>query len=422
MSSGAFVESGATPPGAAGGEENGESEFAAPATVSSQRPLTILQLTPELNAGGVERGTLEIAQAVVAAGGRALVASAGGRLAARLRVHGAQSVILPLATKNPAQMLLNAARLTRLIRREGVDIVHARSRAPAWSGHLAARRTGVRFITTYHGTYSENFPGKKQYNAVMAKGDPVIAISEFIAAHVAARHGVPPERIEVIPRGADLAVFNEAKTSAARVGALAEAWGLADDLRPVFMLPGRLTRWKGQTLFLDALALLKARLGAEAFQGVLVGGEAAEGPMGKFERELRGRIAALGLQDVARLVGHCDDMPAAYRLAGYAVSASLEPEAFGRVAVEAQAMGAPVIAAAHGGAMETVVDGETGWRFEPGSAEALAAAMEHALGVSKERRRAMAEAGVALVRARFSVAAMQAATLAVYEKAAGRPF
>ncbi|MEM9725389.1 MAG: glycosyltransferase family 4 protein [Pseudomonadota bacterium] len=387
-----------------------------------RRPLTILQLTPELNAGGVERGTLEIAQAVAAAGGRALVASAGGRLMGRLAGVGAEGVTLPLASKNPATLLLNARRLARLITREGVDIVHARSRAPAWSGLWAAERAGARFMTTYHGAYSESFPGKRAYNEVMARGDPVIAISHFIAELVMERHQTPPERLRVIPRGADLSVFNEARTTGARVAALANQWGVADDPRTVVLLPGRLTRWKGQTLFVEALALLKTRLGADAFQGVIVGGGAAEAPMGRFERELRAQIAAADLGDVVRLVGHCDDMPAAYQLSGYAVSASLEPEAFGRVAVEAQAMGVPVIAAAHGGALETVAAGETGWVFEPGSAEALADALAEALEQSREARRTMGLAAEARVRRRFSTEAMQNATLAVYAEAAGRGF
>ncbi|MEL6977254.1 MAG: glycosyltransferase family 4 protein [Pseudomonadota bacterium] len=408
------------------------------------RPLTILQLTPELNVGGVERGAVEIAQAVAAAGGRAIIASAGGRMETKLKAVGGESVVLPLAAKNPIVIERNAARLTQLIKDESVDIVHARSRAPAWSGYWAAQRSGAHFITTYHGAYSEGLPGKRAYNSVMAKGRPVIAISEFIADLVRTRHGTPPERIKVIPRGADLTIFDEAKLAPGRVSALARAWSVADDPRPVLMLPGRLTRWKGHEMFLTALGLLKERLGESGFQALIVGGErsgwraraeapggggasavepgARRGDEGRFELELRAKCAALGLTDMVRFVGHCDDMPSAYRLAAMVISASLEPEAFGRVAVEAQAMGAPVIAAAHGGAMETVADGETGFLFEPGEPEALAEAMAYGLSLSKAHRRAMGEAGVTRVRNRFSVATMQASTLQVYQEVAGRVF
>lgn len=421
MSSGAFMAAGgALEPGSP--TSGAPEELAAPARISPARPLTILQLVPELNAGGVERGALEIAQAIKSAGGRAIVASADGRLATRLVQAGGESVIMPLASKSPATMMMNSFRIERLIRTEGVHLTHARSRAPAWSGYWATKRISGRFITTYHGAYSEGLPGKRLYNSVMAKGDPVIAISNFIAAHVQERHGVPPERIEVIPRGADTAVFDEQRTSPARVRALAGLWGLADDVRPVLMLPGRLTRWKGQTLFLEALAILKRRLGTDAFQGLIVGGGTPDAPMSKFEKELRRQIAQLGLADVARLVGHCDDMPAAYRLAAYAVSASLEPEAFGRVAVEAQAMGVPVIASGHGGAMETVVDRTTGWLFHPGSAEGLAVALKAALALSNDDRRRMGERARDHVRKNFSVAAMQERTLRVYEAAARRKF
>lgn len=385
---------------------------------------TILQVLPELNSGGVERGTLEIAEAIVAAGGRALVASAGGRLVSRLERLGARHVALPLKSKNPLKMRANARHLESLIRTESVDLVHARSRAPAWSAYWAAKRAHVPFVTTYHGVYNENLPLKRRYNAVMAQGARVIAISHHVAAHISDRHGTPADRIRIIPRGADLALFSVEAVTQARVAGLVAQWGIGDDPRPILMLPGRLTRWKGQTLFLDALAMLKKRRGPEAFLGLIVGGEKGADKQGggRFETELSRQIAALGLHDCVRMVGHCDDMPAALRIAHVAVSASLDPEAFGRVAVEAQAMGLPVVASSHGGSAETVVDGETGFLFTPGSAEALADALGFALDLPPDRRRAMGEAGAERVIAEYSVASMQRATLAVYEEVLGRAF
>ena len=426
MTIGAFVKAGGAPecePGQAAAAEasTGENAMSSP-TIVSKRPLTVLQLVPELNAGGVERGAIEIVQAICAAGGRAIVASAGGRLALRVTQSGGELVKLPLASRSPLAMVRNSFRIENLIREEKVDLVHARSRAPAWSAYWATKRIGARFMTTYHGAYSENLPAKRLYNSVMAKGQPVIAISDFIAELIQEQHEIQKEQIRVIPRGADTSVFSEQRTSAARVRALAEPWRLDDDFRPVLMLPGRLTRWKGQTLFLEAMAILKQKIGVEAFQGLIVGGGAEDAPMSKFERELRQQIEKLGIADVVRLVGHCDDMPAAYQLAAYAVSASLEPEAFGRVAVEAQAMGVPVIASAHGGAMETVVDHKTGWLFQPSSAEALAERLRQALSLSQQERKAMGEAAAEHVRANFSVGRMQERTLKVYEEAAGRSF
>jgi glycosyltransferase involved in cell wall biosynthesis len=381
------------------------------------RPLTVLQVLPRLDVGGVERGALEIARAVVEAGGRALVASEGGRLAPRLEGLGAEHVGLPLAAKDPLTIAANAWRLARVIGAEGVDVVHARSRAPGWSALLAARRTGRPFVTTWHGAYSERGPLKRLYNSVMARGRPVIAISEFIAKLVVERHGLDPARIVTIPRGADLTAFAEDQVGAQRAIAVAKAWGLVEDARPVVMLPGRLSRWKGQGDLIDAAARLRARRGPD-FLCLIVGDDGGSG----LGERLLARAEAAGALDVVRLVGHCDDMPAAYKLASVVVSASTEPEAFGRVAVEAQAMGRPIIASAHGGSLETVAPGETGWLYPPGDASALAAALDAALSLPAAARAAMGAAGRARVAARFSTTAMQEATLAVYERAAGRRF
>jgi len=206
-------------------------------------PLSILQVLPALESGGVERGTIEIAQAVSAAGGRALVASEGGRMVPQVERAGGRHVALPLATKNPLNIWLNGFRLSALIRREGVRLVHARSRAPAWSAWLAAQRSGTKFVTTWHGVYGEDFPGKRLYNSVMARGEKVIAISRFVADRLPSL-GVPPDRIRLIPRGVDTVLFDPAAVAGSRMHRLAQAWRLPPGAR-VVMLPARLTRWKG---------------------------------------------------------------------------------------------------------------------------------------------------------------------------------
>ncbi len=382
------------------------------ATAPLPRAATILQVLPALGAeGGVERGTVEVAGAIVAAGGRALVASAGGPQTAALAGVGGAHVTLPLATKNPLALIANAARLARLIRAEGVDLVHARSRAPAWSAWVAARRTGVPFVTTFHGTYGAGTAAKRAYNRVMTRGVRVIAISQHIARHLTRVYGIDVARIRVIPRGVDTAAFDPATVSPERVTRLRRAWGLDTD-RPVVLLPGRLTRWKGQTVFLDALAHLPRR----DLSAVLLGSD--QGRTG-YRRELDALIRAHGLGDVVHIIERCDDMPAAFCAADLVVSASTDPEAFGRIAVEAQAMGRPVIASDHGGARETVLAGVTGWLTRPGDPDALARALADALATPPERLAAMAAAGIDHVRRSFTTSRMCARTLAVYAEVLG---
>ena len=378
-------------------------------TPAAGRQATVLQVLPALGqGGGVERGTVEIAAAIVAAGGRAIVASAGGHLERELKRAGAEHIALPLDSKNPLTMRDNARKLADLIAAEKVDLVHARSRAPAWSALDAAKRTDRPFVTTFHGTYGTENWLKRHYNAVMVKGEKVIAISHFIAGHMRRVYGVPVRRIRVIHRGVDLNRFDPARISAERVIQLSTRWRLLDGA-PVIMLPGRLTRWKGQTVFIDAIA----KLGRDDLRCILVGSD--QGRTG-YRRELEKQVQRLGLGKVVQLVDHCDDMPAAYKLTDVVVSASTEPEAFGRVVAEGQALGRPVIATDHGGARETVIPGETGWLVEPGNADSLAEALARCLALSAAARQEMAERAVANVRENFSTEVMAAKTLDVYDE------
>ncbi len=382
--------------------------------------MTVLQVVPRLDTGGVERGTLEITEAITSAGGRSLVASAGGQLEFRLARAGGEFFPMHVDSKNPATMWQNARLMRRLIREEGVDIVHARSRAPAWSAYWATRRTGTPFVTTYHGTYNEEFPLKRAYNSVMARGRPVIAISDYIRTIILERHRVPEEHIVTIPRGADINVFSEEAVGHERAIKLAEQWGLVEDPRAIVLMPGRLTRWKGGESLIDAAARLKAMRGPD-FTVLLVGGDGTGNGSG-FRQVLQRRIDAAGAGDVVQLTGDCQDMAAAYKLSSVVISASIEPEAFGRVVIEAQAMSRPVIATAHGGARETVAHGESGWLYPPGDVEVLAATIHQALNMDPSARAHMGMAGRARIHSRYTTAAMQRATLDVYEQVAGRTF
>jgi glycosyltransferase involved in cell wall biosynthesis len=372
--------------------------------------MVVLQVLPALDTGGVERGTVEMVQAIVAEGGTALVASAGGRMVSEVERAGGRHVALKLMTKDPVNIWLNAGPLTRLIRREGVTLVHARSRAPAWSAWLAARRTRVPFVTTWHGVYGEDFPGKRLYNSVMARGDRVIAISHYVAARAQARYRVDPAKLRIIYRGVDASVFDPAMAVGDRVHRLAQAWRLPPGA-PVVMLPARLTRWKGAELLVDAMAMMPR----DAYC-VLVGSD--QGRHAYAER-LAARAERLGLAGRVRFAGHCDDMPAALQLADVVVSASLKPEPFGRVVIEAQAMGRPVVVSDHGGAAETVQPGLTGWRVPPGDAHALADALQSALSLDAMQKAELAERARDSVLTYFTTTAMQQATLSVYRELLG---
>ncbi len=370
--------------------------------------MVVLQVLPSLVTGGVERGTVEMTQAIARAGGTALVASAGGPLVPAVQRAGGRHVTLHLNTRDPLNILLNARRLAAVVREHRVDVVHARSRAPAWSARMAARRTGARFVTTYHGAYGEGAPFKRRYNAVMASGDRVIAISRYIAELVAERHGVGPDRLRVIPRGVDMAAFDPELVTGARLARLAGLWRLPDGMRTA-VLPGRLSRWKGQAVLIEAVA----RLARRDVVCVLVGPD--QGRHG-YVRELVALAERLGLADRLRIVGACDDMPAAMMLSDAVVHASVDPEPFGRVVIEAQAMGRPVIATDHGGPVETVEPGLTGWRVPPSDPAALAATLDYVLALPEEWRQQLALNARAAVASGYTVRAMQDATLDVYRE------
>ena len=369
-------------------------------------------MAPALDAGGVEQTTLDVARAVADAGGRALVASAGGRLEGELAHRGGELLRLPLDRRTPTALLANALSLERIVHERRVALIHARSRAPAWSSLWAARRTGTPFVTTYHGVYNARSAPKRAWNRVMAMGDLVIANSAFTRDHLLAEHrGIDPAKVTAIPRGVDLARFSRERVAPERVAALRAAWGLdADERRPVALLAGRLTAWKGQALLIEALAKLRTR-GRVDLLVVLAGDDQGRTA---YTGSLRAAAAAAGLADRVLIPGHCEDMPAAYLAADFACAPSLDPEAFGRTAVEPQAMGVPVLAADHGAVRETVEDGVTGWRVAPRDPDAWAAALARALDASPDARAAMGAAGRERVERLYSLDVMTRATLEAY--------
>jgi glycosyltransferase involved in cell wall biosynthesis len=389
--------------------------------LAEKRP-TILQIIPELDTGGAELSTIEIAGAITQAGGRAIVMSEGGRLVQRLRDTGAEVRFFPAAVKNPVRLLWNAHKIASAIRRESVDLIHARSRAPAWSALMAARLTGIPFVTTYHGAYSEKTAVKRLYNSVMARGDTVIANSHYTADLIRMRYGTPLPRLRVIYRGLDPELFDPDAIAPERVAALRAAWGLGESQR-VILNAARLTAWKGQSVLIEAARLLKqqGRLGNAVF--ILAGD--AQG-RGGYAASLDKAIRAAGLTGYVRLVGHVDDIAAALRTAHVAVVASTEPEAFGRAAAEAQAMQTPVIATEIGAPPETVrspprfaMNEATGWLVPPSNPAALADALAAAMSLPDQDRVQMGARARAHVMSAFSLEAMRQQTVDVYDALLG---
>ncbi|WP_245863746.1 glycosyltransferase family 4 protein [Caulobacter mirabilis] len=377
---------------------------------------TLLQVTPELETGGAEQTTIDVAHAVIAAGGKALVAARGGRMVSRLEEDGGRLAQMPVQSKNPLVMLGNAARLVDLIRRERVSIVHARSRAPAFSALWAAHATKTPFVATYHGIYKANNGLKRWYNAIMTKGDLVIANSEYTRDHILAEHAIDPERVVTIPRGVDLSRFDPRVVAPARVEALRAAWGLPEgDTRTAFLLGGRLSPIKGHLTIVEAARQMR-QAGREDFVIIFAGDDQGRT---EYREEILAAIAAGGLDDAVKVVGHCDDMPAAFLACDIALLPTLKPESFGRAAVEPQVMERPVIVSGHGGAVETVVEGETGWKIPPGDAEAWAKTMTEAIDLGGVRRRAMGQFAASRARRLYSVDAMCEATLQVYARVLG---
>lgn len=363
--------------------------------------MNVLQTVPELNAGGVERTTLEVAEALTQAGHRAHVASLGGRMEDDLTALGGQLHRFAVGSKNPLNLRENTRHLVKIIQDHDIDIIHARSRAPAWPSFYAARQTGIPFVTTYHGIYKAHNPLKRHYNSIMARGDAVIANSGYTKAHIIKEHGTDPARITAIPRGVDIAHFDPKRVKKRDATALRESWNIGREDK-IILLPGRLTRWKGQITAIQALAQLPKNCTL-----VLLGD--AQG-RDAYVQELWRTIHYHELADRVRIQAHTQDMPMALACADCVLSASIEPEAFGRVAAEAQAMQRPVVATAHGGALETVIEGQTGYLVPPEEISAMARAIEACLnwraydGAAARQR----------INAQFSKTALQKATLKVY--------
>ncbi len=368
----------------------------------------ILQVLPKLSSGGVEQGTVDIAKALVVDGHSAYVAAQTGRRLPQLLENGAYFLQMPLDRKTPWSLIKCRFMLESQIRQHQVHIVHARSRAPAWAAYYAAKAADVPFVTTFHGTYNFSNPVKQLYNSIMARGQCVIAISNFIQNHIMTHYGhiVKPEQVVLIHRGVDTQRFDPRAVNLDQIIAMRQKWEVPFDL-PVILMPGRLTRWKGQRVMIEALSHMQANAAV-----VFVGSDQGRA---HYTEELKALANELGLLQRVFFVGQEDDMPVAYRVADVVVHAATEPEAFGRVVAEAGAMERIVIASALGGPCEVVVPEQTGFLTAAGDAPALAAHLDHVLGMSPDVRRKMEKAAHQHVWAYFSLKQMAAKTLDLYK-------
>lgn len=382
--------------------------------------LTVLQVIPRMRAGGAELGCLQIAEALVASGNRALVVSEGGQLVDGLRAVGAEHIVLPVAAKSPLTLALNARRLAAIIREENVAIIHARSRAPAWSALAAARSANIPFVTTYHSEYSERGKLKNLYNSVMARSDVVIAVSDYMAHLIRTRYHTPEMRIAIIHRAFDPAKFDPASVTPERIASVRLELN-ADGTKPVLLLAGRITPRKAQHYLVDALGLLKQR-GIGDVVCVLAG--EIEKP--EFKAQLESQAQRLGVDEALRFPGHVKDMAAAYAITDISLNIS-EQEGLPRVAIEAQAMGVPMIVSDTGPGREVALtepdvplEQASGLRVPYADAEATADAIATMLSWPQERRKAFGARGAAHVHSRFTLDQLKRKTLAVYDTVLAR--
>lgn len=369
----------------------------------------VLQVLPELQHGGVEWGTVQIAEALKQNGYTGFVASCGGRLVYELDKLKIKHFTLPLKTKNPLKMYLNSLKLAKIIKENGINIVHARSRAPAWSAYWAAKKTGVKFMTTFHGTYGLGPKGiKKFYNKVMTFGQLIIAISKHIRSHMLQNYTVDESKIRLVPRCVDIEKFSPAAVTQERIIRAIADNNLPED-RPIISLVGRITRWKGQHILVEAMSKIKHK---EAY-ALIIGSD--QGRV-KYTKGLKETAESLGVADRIQFIGESFDIPALLMVSDIVLSTAVEPEAFGRAAIEGQAMGKIVLASDIGGSLENVVDGVSGRLFRSNDAQALAEAIDWALDLPAEERKKISAAAIKNVRDNFTKQQMCDKTIAVYNE------
>jgi len=378
---------------------------------------TILQIVPSLISGGIERGVVELNNYLVKNDFTSIVVSSGGKLVYQIKQNNGKHIELDVATKNPFRMWGNIRKIKQVIRENNVDIVHVRSRAPAWSAYFACKSAKCPLVSTVHGNYSiGSFPlkyFKKFYNSSMIRADWIICVSNFIKEYAFENYGLfrkkfADDRTTVIHRGVDIDLFNPNNVSQERIIALTNRLKIPED-RSIILLPGRLTEWKGQLSFIDVLAKLKNR----NFLCLIVGDSKGHE---NYRDRLKKKIINMKLDGIVRLENNISDMPAAYMLSDIVVSTSIRGEAFGRVVPEAQAMKRMVVATSVGGSLETVIDGETGWLIDPGDDDKFATTIDMILDMTTEERMRKGEVARKHIVKNYTVEKMCSKTVDLYKR------
>ena len=365
----------------------------------SNNKINVLQIVPSLGTGGVERGVVEISKALMQEGHKSTVVSSGGTLIKDLISHGAMHSKINAAAKNPITIWSNYHRLLDIINRQSINIIHARSRAPAWSAYLAAKKAKIPFVTTFHGVYNFSNKLKKFYNSIMTKGDKVIAVSNFVRNHILENYGIPESKIQVIHRGVDYDYFDSSKLSDSSLDKNRDKYRISNSA-PVILLPSRFSQWKGQMLLIEALNLIK-----DLDFYCIMTGNLSKHP--HFVYRLKSKIEAFKLQKKVQIFASERDMRNLYGLSSIVVSASIEPEAFGRTIPEAQAMEKIVIASNIGGALETIQDQVSGIHFLNNDARDLANKIQYALSLDEKAAKKLTNSARQSVISHFSLKSMQ---------------
>jgi glycosyltransferase involved in cell wall biosynthesis len=377
--------------------------------------LKVLQVIPKLGYGGAETGCYDIAHYLPENNCESFIVTSGGELLKFIDKKKVKVIKLPVNSKNPLLILFNSLALIWIILYNNISIVHARSRAPAWSCYLATILTGRKFVTTFHGTYNFKSNLKKIYNSVMVKSDLIIAGSNFIFSHIKENYSKyldANKRLLVIFRGINVDYFDPTTKLETDEKKLLKKWEIEKD-RKIILLPGRLTSWKGQELFIEAINLVNIELGYEAFYAVILGSDQGRD---LYKKKLTRLIEQYRMNNQVRFIDHCNDMALAYKISDIIVSASIEPEAFGRVAVEAQSMEKPIVASNIGGSNETVINEKTGYLFEAGNAKELSQKILKVLYLDENSLKLIGTEGRKNIVKKFNVEKMCFSTYSEYKK------
>ena len=377
--------------------------------------IKVLQVIPKLGFGGAETGCYDIAHYLTENNCKSFIVTSGGELIKFVDKKKVKLIKLPVHSKNPIFILLNSFILIGIILFYNINIVHARSRAPAWSCLIATKVTNRKFVTTFHGTY--NFSGKikKFYNSVMVRSDLIIAGSNFIFSHIKENYSEflkSSKKFLVIFRGINTDYFDTSTILESDEKKLLKKWGINKE-KKIILMPGRLTSWKGQELFIEAIKLVQVELGYEAFHAVILGSEQGRD---LYKKKLIHLTEKHQLNNQIKFIGHCKDMALAYKVSDIVVSASIEPEAFGRVAVEAQSMEKLIIASNIGGSNETILDGKTGILFQSGDPKSLGKKIIQAITMDDSSIKSIGKEGRKNVIKKFNVEKMCFSTYSEYKR------